>query len=112
MPSSKSTQKHAVLPDVDSTFDSPSKKCMLCFALMQSVPPTRSGVISRGVSTSGSTSPAAEGVNEHDNIKVTPICRTVCLIHTRQEEATGKLECYRHIIHTGMACQSGWAIAM
>lgn len=33
-------------------------------------PPSRSDVSSRGLSTSGSIASTAEGVNEHDNIKV------------------------------------------
>ena len=64
--------------------------------LMQSAPPTRSGVISRGVSTSGSSGAAAEGVNEHDNIKVTPICKVIKLTYMCAERRHPK-ERYRHI---------------
>lgn len=38
----------------------------------QTGPPSRSGISSRGLSTSGSTAGPTGGVNEHDNIKVRP----------------------------------------
>ena len=97
-PLSKSTQKLDVLSGEHCRLHlSKSGRSTECSGVMQSVPPTRSGAISRGVSTSGSTSTAAEGVNEHDNIKVTHACKVTCLIHACQEETPGRAVCYRHI---------------
>ena len=74
---------------------------------MQSVPPTRSGVVSRGISTSGSASTAAEGINEHDNIKVTAICKSTSLMHVHLKEALGETNCCGHINYMRVPRQSG-----
>ena len=79
---------------------------------MQSVPPTRSGVVSRGVSASGSASSAAEGVNEHDNIKVTAICKPTRTMHVRQERSQRRPIAKGALVVRRMARQSRRAITV